>query len=94
MITPVTFFPKTQAELDELRAKRAADEYERAWRAKERAEAARKHAMLDDIMRSREEMAHHRQQVHTPKPEPATRNPSVHPNPEPGTATRNLDSQS
>jgi len=38
-------------------------DYERAWRAKERAEAEKKAAQLADILKSREEMAIQKQRV-------------------------------
>ena len=52
-----------RADRDALRAKRAAEDYERAWRAKERAEAEKKAAMLADILQSRKDMAEKKQHV-------------------------------
>jgi len=51
------------AEMDAVRAKRSAEDYERAWRAKERAEAEKKAAQLADILQSREQMAVQKQRV-------------------------------
>mmetsp|Transcript_34468 Transcript_34468/g.67432 ORF Transcript_34468/g.67432 Transcript_34468/m.67432 type:complete len:509 (+) Transcript_34468:110-1636(+) len=42
-----------QAEADALRAKRAQEDYERGWRARERAEVEKKQMMMADIMQSR-----------------------------------------
>ena len=44
----------TQAEMDELRAQRIQEEHERAFRAKERAEMARKRAINEDLRTARE----------------------------------------
>lgn len=44
-----------QAEIDELRAMRAQEAYEREWREKERAEMARIAAINDDLARAREQ---------------------------------------
>merc|ERR1719183_1224922 len=56
-------FADSAAERDAIRAKRAAEDYERAWRAKEKAETDRKAAMLSDILHSRKEMAAKKEQV-------------------------------
>lgn len=52
-----------QAEADALRAKRAQEDYERAWRKREADQATKKNRMLQDIMLSREEQKKQREQV-------------------------------
>mmetsp|Transcript_33908 Transcript_33908/g.69989 ORF Transcript_33908/g.69989 Transcript_33908/m.69989 type:complete len:516 (+) Transcript_33908:130-1677(+) len=52
-----------QAEADALRAKRAQEDYERAWRAKESEAADKKNRMLKDIMISREEQKKQKERV-------------------------------
>ena len=52
-----------QAEADALRAKRAQEDYERAWRKKEQTAAEKKAAMLADIMKSRSDAAKMREKV-------------------------------
>jgi len=52
-----------QAEADALRAKRAQEDYERAWRKKERETQEKKDRMLADIMNSREEMKAKKEKV-------------------------------
>lgn len=52
-----------QAEADALRAKRAQEDYERAWRKKEKDAQYKKSAMLSDIMVSREQAKKQKEKV-------------------------------